>query len=550
MISLLIESAIRSTALALAVGAILRLCRVRDAGIRLAAWTAVLCGVLLLPFLGTVLPRVAIPVIPSAPIAKVTTLPIAAYPGPGMIRLPTMPQTHSVNWARIAETAYIAIAGMLLVRFGFGLFLTRRVRRNCRLIDDRRLLGVLAKQASAAGIRKPPALMESGALAVPITIGWARPRIILPATWREWNESKIGVVLAHELSHVRRGDYAILLLSSLNRCVFWFSPLSWWLDRHLRELAELVSDDSALRASSDRTHYAEVLLDFFEAMRNQGGRVHWQGVSMARSGNANRRIDRILAANRKLSVPAPWPVLLGVAVLTTPLLYLSAAAQSTPKSKPNAAPAVSTSAPPALDSYVIVSGDSATMSGSTDELRSARGFRYRVGEEYVWFRQGGKSYIVRDPDTVKAAIKLFQPQHDLGRQQGELGEQQGKLGELQSKLGERQSSIRTTLPDLTRDIERLKQKMRNAGTSEELGELQAMLGEIQAKIGEQQSKIGEQQAKIGEEQAKLGEEQAKLGERQAALGEQQAKLAEEAGLKLKTLLEEALKNGLAKPALR
>jgi len=417
-------------------------------------------------------------------------------------------------------------------------------------MDDPRLLEVLAKQAAAAGIRKPPALMESGALAVPITMGWMRPRIILPATWREWNESKIGVVLAHELSHVRRGDYAILLLSSLNRCMFWFSPLSWWLDRQLRELAELVSDDSALRAGSDRTHYAEVLLGFFEAMRNQGGRVRWQGVSMARSGNANRRIDRILAANRKLSAPAPWPVLLGVVILTTPLLYLTAAAQPTPQRKPGAATTPSVSTSKAEGSYVIVSGENSTMSGSIDDLRRARGFRYRVGEEYVWFRQGGKSYIVRDPDTVKAAIRLFQPQHDLGRQQGELGEQQGKLGELQSKLGERQSSIRTTLPDLTREIERIKQTMRNAGTSEELGELQAMLGEIQAKIGEQQSKIGEQQAKIGEQQAKLGEQQAKLGEQQAALGEQQAKLAEEAGLKLRVLLEEAVKNGLAEPEPR
>jgi beta-lactamase regulating signal transducer with metallopeptidase domain len=220
MISLLIESAIRSTALALAVGAILCLCRVRDAGIRLAAWTAVLCGVLLLPFLGTVLPRVAIPLIPSEQIAKVTTLTIAAHPDAGMTRMTAIPQTHSVDWIRIAEAAYIAIAGMLLVRFGFGLFLTRRVRRKSRLIDDPRLLAVLAEQTAAAGIRKSPALMESGALAVPITIGWARPRIILPASWREWNESKIGVILAHELSHVRRGDYATLLLSSLNRCMF------------------------------------------------------------------------------------------------------------------------------------------------------------------------------------------------------------------------------------------------------------------------------------------------------------------------------------------
>jgi len=132
-----------------------------------------------------------------------------------------------------------------------------------------------------------------------------------------------------------------------------------------------------------------------------------------------------------------------------------------------------------------------------------------------------------------------------GGQAGATGiPDEGELGELQSKLGERQSSIRTTLPDLTRDIERLKQKMAGAGTSEELGELQAMLGEIQAKIGDQQSKIGEQQAKIGDEQAKLGEQQAKLGERQAALGEQQEKLAEEAGVKLKALWRKPSKRDL------
>ncbi len=464
---------------------------------------------------------------------------------------PSMPPKRSLDAGIIAEAAYLAIAALLLFRFGYGLFLTRRVLRNCHAIDDRRLLKALSEQASAASIQKAPRLLESGALAVPITIGWVRPRIILPSSWREWDESKIGVVLAHELSHVRRGDYATLLLSSLNRCIFWFSPLSWWLDRRLRELAELVSDDSALSASPDRTHYAEVLLGFFEAMRNQGGRVRWQGVSMARSGNAGRRIDRILAGNRKLSVSAQWPVLLGAAVLTSPLLYLTAVAQPTPRSKPKTVTATSTSAASeTLDSYVIVSGDNATMSGSTGELNRARGFRHKIGDEYVWFRQGGKAFIIHDPDTVKAAKKLFQPQADLGRQQGELGELQGELGELQSKLGERQSSIRTTLPDLTREIERLKEKMRSAETSEQLGELQAMLGGIQAKIGEQQAKIGDQQAKIAEEQAKLGERQAKLGERQAALGELQAKQIEEASRKLKALLEEASKKGVVEPEPR
>jgi len=103
---------------------------------------------------------------PSAQIAKVKTLPIAVDPDPSVMRLPTMPQSPTVNWVRIAETAYISIAGLLLGRFVFGLFLTRRVRRNCGLIHDQRLLGVLAEQTAAAGIRKPPALMESGALMI------------------------------------------------------------------------------------------------------------------------------------------------------------------------------------------------------------------------------------------------------------------------------------------------------------------------------------------------------------------------------------------------
>jgi len=550
MISLLIDSAIRSTVLALAAGSILSLCRVRDAGIRLAVWTVVLYGLLLLPFLGNVLPPAAIPVATSTQVASVRTFPKSAPAVPLIEPSPSTQQRRSLDAGTIAEAAYLAIAALLLFRFGYALFLTRRVRRACRLLDEQRLLKALSEQTSTAGIQKAPELLESDAIAVPITIGWLRPRIILPASWREWSESKIGVVFAHELSHVRRGDYATLLLSSLNRCVFWFSPLTWWLDRHLRNLAELVSDDSALRTSTDRTHYAEVLLGFFEAMRSQGGRVRWQGVSMARSGNAGRRIDRILAGDRKLSVSAQWPVLFGAAVLMAPLLYLTAAAQPTPRSKPKTVTPASTPASEPVDSYVIVSGDDTTRSGSTDELNRARGFRHKIGDEYVWFRQGNKAYIIHDPDTVKAARKIFQPQEDLGRQQGELGELQGKIGELQSKLGERQSSIRTTLPDLTREIDLLKQKLRNAGTSEQLGELQAMLGELQAKIGEQQAKIGDQQAKIGEEQVKLGERQAALGERQAALGELQAKRAEEASRKLKTLLEEAAKKGVVEPEPR
>jgi hypothetical protein len=268
---------------------------------------------------------------------------------------------------------------------------------------------------------------------------------------------------------------------------------------------------------------------------------------MARGARAGRRIDRILAEDRKLSTPARWPVMAALATLTIPLLYLSGAFQPVAMAQPT--PATQSSSK-SLDSYIIVSGDETTMSGSNGDFDRALGFRYKIGDEYIWFRRDGKAYVIRNAGILKAAHKLFEPQHELGRRQGELGEQQGKLGELQAKLGDLQSSVRTTPPDLTRDIEKLKEKLKKAGTAEDLGDVQALLGELQAKVAEQQARLGNEQAKFGEEQAKLGERQAKLGEQQAKLGEEQAKHAEEASRQLKVLIDEAFKKGLVEPEPR
>jgi len=184
------------------------------------------------------------------------------------------------------------------------------------------------------------------------------------------------------------------------------------------------------------------------------------------------------------------------------------------------------------------------MSGSVEDLQRVLALKSQIGDEFIWFRRDDKAYVIRDATILKAAHKLFEPQHELGVRQGVLGEQQGKLGELQAALGEKQSTVRTTPPDLTRDIERLKEKLKTAATAEDLGDVQALLGELQSKVAEKQAGLGGDQAKLGEQQAKLGEQQAKLGEEQAKLGEQQAKLAEKASRQLKVLIDEAFKKGL------
>jgi BlaR1 peptidase M56 len=151
------------------------------------------------------------------------------------------------------------------------------------------------------------------------------PAILLPAGWREWEPAELDAVLAHEISHVVRRDALAERLSLLHRAIFWFSPLSWWLGRHLTDLAEEASDDAALAAGADRTRYAETLLGFFAALEAAPGRVWWQGVSMATAGQAEKRLDRILEWKGSVAMRLKKPVVIACLLCAIPVVCLVAA---------------------------------------------------------------------------------------------------------------------------------------------------------------------------------------------------------------------------------
>jgi beta-lactamase regulating signal transducer with metallopeptidase domain len=180
-----------------------------------------------------------------------------------------------------------------------------------------------------------PRLHAAQNLVVPVTIGSRDPVILLPADWQAWDGWKLHAVLAHELAHVRRADWLVTVAASLNRCLFWFHPLAWWLERHLSALSEQACDEAALLTVRDTTRYARAVLEFASAL--QDGRRLTYGVAMARTAKVSRRIDRIL----ELRTPGPgimkkgaWAAILACALpLCTPpprCRWLSPAASPLP----------------------------------------------------------------------------------------------------------------------------------------------------------------------------------------------------------------------------
>ena len=315
----------RSFCLAAAALAAVWLLRVKTAAGRHAVMTALAAGMLLLAVFRPALPplpvrvlRAAPAAVPSAapvyivqPSAPVEASPAAAMPGVG-----PSPWRLRVEWPELAALLYYSGAAALLLRMVYGYLFARRLVGHAVRLPA----GGIAGQDSRA-------IYESGWISVPLTAGWLRPKILLPPGWHEWAPDKLEAVLAHEGTHIERADWAIGMLAAVNRCVFWFNPLAWWLERQMALLAEQACDNAAVLATGARESYAQALLDMAAAVRSGRGRVTWEAMAMARTAEVRKRIERVLDEARQIPrgmTRRRWVALVACGL---PVVYLATVVQ-------------------------------------------------------------------------------------------------------------------------------------------------------------------------------------------------------------------------------
>jgi len=630
LIYYLAEPAFRSLALAALAGAALAIARAKDATMRLAVWTAVLYASLAMPFLARLAPTVGVPMpaflaarsaFPSAqgrirgavtrtPVqvagtAKPFTLSLVR-PASGQPQgLPLRTATRNISWQFAAVALYLLVVAVLLGRLAVGLYFSRRLILLSTPIRDGGGLRFLIEQSRRWALRAAPGLAESPAVAVPVTLGWWRPLILLPIAWRGWREEKTQAVLAHELSHVVRKDAWTRALAAMHRSIFWFSPLAWWLERHLAVLAEQASDDAALHAGADRVFYAEVLLDFFEDMRSAVGRVRWEGVGMTHGKQAHARVDRILDSSRRLSAGLRKPAWALIALLAAPGIYVLAGARpvvaqkhqaatgdlvvamtnvvaradsqappadpqspsapmapASPKPAPPTAPAPKPPKPPALTVgqwRYGVSGEEALVtygleffgSGTyrSSDMDHIRAVRRASSGDIIWFRLNGKAYVIRDAATVKRAQELYAPEWLVEQTRENLEAKQEKFIVRQEELHKLLDQVRVDVPDLTAQLAKLQAELdllhKHGATLDELNELQSNLKGLQGTLSELQGEAGGKMGAIGGDQGALGAQMTEVGDQQRELAEKLTNLEKNNARKMKELIDDALAKGLA-----
>jgi hypothetical protein len=280
MESLFVECAVRAALIAVVTAVVLSTIGIKPAAARHMAWTSVMLTMLLLPIWTAWGLKTPIRLLPPVELNGSIETPLQNVL-PYSVRLTEMrqvktsrphPTGQNWTWRSFLLIVYGFGAFGLLARLAIGTARTHRLRSRANVWDGK-------------GI--------SSECTCPITVGWLHPAVILPNNWQEWSPQQLDAVLTHEREHVRRRDPLIQWLALVNRALFWFHPLSWWLERKLSVLAEEACDAAVLVRGHTPQDYSEYLLDIARSVSRSGSRLGIVGMAMPGS-LLRQRIRQIL----------------------------------------------------------------------------------------------------------------------------------------------------------------------------------------------------------------------------------------------------------------
>jgi beta-lactamase regulating signal transducer with metallopeptidase domain len=506
-------------------------------------------------------------------------------------------------------------AGALALRLSLGLVWVARRSAPGNSRPDLFWQGRCAALAARLGLDRPVRLGLVDDAPGPLTARWWRPVILLPAALASGMPvSLVEALLAHELAHIRRHDYLVNLAQSAIEIALFYHPAVWWLSRRIRSEREQVADAIAATVVDPR-QLAEALaaLDRFQLAT-----THHQLAHHAHGGNLMLRIQRLL---RHTDEPLSWKSLVPALGLAAACVTFYASAQTVIKPPPPvppvppappAAPAFiappAPPAPPALaapaapavpaapaapaapaipprpdqmsrrhgsgEPYALVRPGRDGINGSTNssDRQQLDAAKRAIPGQFLWFRQGGKAYVVRDPAVLGQVAQAWAPVDRLSEEMNGYSRQMDGYGKKMEALGHQmeQQARAGTAPhqrdmdtlskqqaELGREMDRLGRQMEGADAARR-AQLEKQMDALGARMGDLGERMGRQGAQMAKAQGPMeatsrqmeeaGKPMEALGAKMGELGERISLQANESERVTRGLIRDAMAKGLAQAA--
>jgi beta-lactamase regulating signal transducer with metallopeptidase domain len=210
--------------------------------------------------------------------------------------------------------AWLAGVAVLLGRMAGGWWRVRRLHRAALATPSSRWQTACRRLAYRLGLPAAAHVVESAMVDVPTVVGWLRPAILLPvAALALLTPSQIEAIIAHELAHIRRHDYAVNLLQTIAETLLFYHPAVWWVSNRIRVEREHCCDEVAVAVCGDPVGYAQALAEL-ESSRTMAATM----AMAATGGSLSQRVRRILQLPLSEEPRSPsWPVTLALTLLFT-----------------------------------------------------------------------------------------------------------------------------------------------------------------------------------------------------------------------------------------
>jgi TonB family protein len=220
----------------------------RDPRIRLYYWRLLIPVVLLLPVLPAWLPGM-----------------LAHDSGAVIEPLPELSMSEVVNAVVPSSTITVSLPMLLavvmvgfvlrMVWIGLGLVTLRLYRRHGRELQP----VPAAVQKLWVCFRLPVRFLVSGRVTSPVTYGWRRPTVLVPEGFERLSGDQQAGVACHELLHVARRDWLVVMSEEILRALLWFHPAVGILLDRITLSREQVIDSQVIDLTGNRRAYLEAL---------------------------------------------------------------------------------------------------------------------------------------------------------------------------------------------------------------------------------------------------------------------------------------------------
>jgi TonB family protein len=280
--SLLLDSALKSTIILFAAWLAVLALRRHSADVRHRIWLAAILAVAAMPLLMSIVPQALPPQVRIVTASQIASGPARAS------RI-----VYAFPWL---FTVCAAGAILVLAKLAAGMGRIALITRNAVIRDG---------------------VHYTEQVSTPLTWGFFRPVIVLPASAAEWTKEQREIVMRHERAHIERHDWLWQTLSRIVTAVFWFHPLMWLASAELRRESELAVDDRVLSNGADPADYAAHLVSVAKQLI---GTVPTESVAMVRTPALENRVRAILDATRP-RLRAGWMARTAIVLITGGVIF-------------------------------------------------------------------------------------------------------------------------------------------------------------------------------------------------------------------------------------